>query len=58
MKYTVCYAMYCSCEVEADDSDQAIELAVDPKSYKQMAEEVDDVEVTAIFDETGKQVIY
>ena len=58
MKYTVCYAMYCSCEIEADNPDQAIELAIDPKSYKEMAEEVDDMEVTAVFDETGKQVIY
>ena len=54
MKYTVCYAMYCSCEVE----DQAIELAIDSKSYKEMTTEVDDLKVTAVFDETGKQVIY
>lgn len=58
MKYTVCYEMYCSCEVEAENTDDAIKKAIDPKSYHDMVKDVDDVNVTAVFDESGKKVFY
>jgi len=52
MKYTVCYAMYCSAEVEADSADEAAEK-VEPDMSQ-----CDDWEVTTVFDEDQMETVF
>jgi len=55
MKYTVCYAIYCSRNVEAENEDEAIEMVIENASAP---EDMDDMEVTLVVDENGNQIIY
>lgn len=55
MKYTVCYAIYCSKEVEAENEDEAVELVTE---YASASKDMDDMEVTLVLDEYGNQIIY
>ena len=57
MKYTVCYAIYGSMDVEADSVDTATENVCD-FSIKELAEHTDDFEVTIVQDENGNTVAY
>ena len=55
MKYTVCYAFYCSRKIEAETADDAADIVaseVDPP------DDTDDMEVTLVIDEHGNRIIY
>jgi len=55
MKYTVCYAIYCSQNVEAENEDEAVELVIENAL---VPEDMDNMEVTLVVDENGNQIIY
>ena len=57
MKYMVCYVMHCSHEVESDSPEHAIDVALD-QPYCEMAEQVDDVYATVVYDEDGLEYCY
>ena len=68
MKYTVCWNMICSRDVEVDDTPEnntddsrivyaAIEEATDI-SYREMANYVDDVHVTYVVSEDGLEYAF
>lgn len=55
MKYTVCYNLCCSREIEAETADEAADIVaskVDPP------DDMDDMEVTLIIDENGNRTFY
>ena len=52
--FTVCYAMYGSREVLADDVDSAVD-AVQGLHEEELAKSIDEVEVTLVLDEDGNE---
>lgn len=53
MKYTVCYAVYCSTQIEANSPEEAAKKA--GADYRTWHEESDLVDVTMVQDEEGNE---
>lgn len=55
MKYTVCYTLYCSREVEANTAADAADVVF---NTVEMPDDADDMEVSLITDEDGNPIIH
>lgn len=53
MQYTVCYAAYGAMIVDADSSEDAIEIVTEECD---ISDNYDDFEITSVIDETGRRI--
>lgn len=55
MQYTVCYAAYGAMIVDANSSEDAIEIVTEECD---VSDSFNDFEVTSVVDETGRRIFY